>query len=100
MNFVLMEKNRPIPYNKPTMNEKESVNGCSPSLPELLAPAGNFDKLVTAIHYGADAVYLGGKAFSLRAKAGNFTDEQMREAVGYAHARKVKIYVTINIFAP
>ena len=81
------------------MNEKESDNGFSPSIPELLAPAGNFDKLVTAIHYGADAVYLGGKTFSLRAKAGNFTDEQMRQAVEYAHAHRVKVYVTINIFA-
>ena len=81
------------------MNEKESDNGVSPPLPELLAPAGNFDKLVTAIHYGADAVYLGGKVFSLRAKAGNFTDEQMGQAVEYAHSQRVKVYVTINIFA-
>ena len=81
------------------MNKNESDKGFSPPIPELLAPAGNFDKLVTAIHYGADAVYLGGKVFSLRAKAGNFTDEQMRQAVEYAHARRVKVYVTINIFA-
>ena len=81
------------------MNEKESDNGFSPPIPELLAPAGNFDKLVTAIHYGADAVYLGGKAFSLRAKAGNFTDEQMGQAVEYAHAHRVKVYATVNIIA-
>ena len=81
------------------MNEKESDNGFSPPIPELLAPAGNFDKLVTAIHYGADAVYLGGKAFSLRAKAGNFTDELMLQAIEYAHSHRVKVYVTINIFA-
>ena len=81
------------------MNEKESDTGVSPPIPELLAPAGNFDKLVTAIHYGADAVYLGGKAFGLRARAGNFNDEQMGKAVDYAHARSVKVYVTINIFA-
>ena len=66
---------------------------------ELLAPAGNFEKLKTAIYYGADAVYLGGKAFSLRAQADNFTNEEILKAVEYAHARNVKIYVTVNIFA-
>ena len=68
-------------------------------IPELLAPAGNFEKMVTAIHYGADAVYMGGKQFSLRAKAGNFSDEAMAEAVAYAHDHGVKVYVTINILA-
>ncbi len=68
-------------------------------MPELLAPAGNYEKLVTAIHYGADAVYLGGKSFSLRAKAGNFSNESMREGVLYAHSHGVKVYVTINIIA-
>ncbi|MFC1843809.1 U32 family peptidase [Thermodesulfobacteriota bacterium] len=67
--------------------------------PELLAPAGNFEKLVTAIHYGADAVYCGGKNYSLRAHAGNFSERQMAEAVAYAHERDVKLYVTVNIFA-
>lgn len=66
---------------------------------ELLAPAGNFEKLKTAIYYGADAVYLGGKAFSLRAQADNFTQEEIIKAVEYAHAKNVKIYVTVNIFA-
>ncbi len=66
---------------------------------ELLAPAGNFEKLKTAIYYGADAVYLGGKAFSLRAQADNFTNEEILKAVEYAHAKNVKIYVTVNIFA-
>ena len=70
-----------------------------PAIPELLAPAGNFEKMVTAIHYGADAVYMGGKHFSLRAKAGNFSDQVMREAVAYAHEHGVKVYVTINILA-
>ena len=56
-----------------------------PRLPELLAPAGSFDKLVTAVHYGADAVYLGGKTFSLRARAGNFDEDGLRQAVAYAH---------------
>lgn len=68
-------------------------------LPELLAPAGNFEKLVTAIHYGADAVYLGGKMFSLRAKAGNFDDEMMKKGVQYAHDHGVKAYATVNVFA-
>ena len=66
---------------------------------ELLAPAGNFEKLKTAIYFGADAVYLGGKAFSLRAMADNFTNDEILQAVDYAHKRNVKIYVTANIFA-
>ncbi len=81
------------------MNKKESNKAGVPCLPELLAPAGNFEKLVTAIHYGADAVYMGGKEFSLRAKAGNFTHQAMTEAVQYAHQHGVKVYVTINILA-
>jgi U32 family peptidase len=81
------------------MNEKESDIGFSPAIPELLAPAGNFEKLVTAVHYGADAVYLGGKDFSLRAKAGNFGADEMKKAVEYAHAQGVKVYVTANILA-
>lgn len=68
-------------------------------IPELLAPAGTFDKLVTAIHYGADAVYLGGRKYSLRARAGNFDDAGILRAVEYAHARRVKVYITVNIFA-
>ncbi len=66
---------------------------------ELLAPAGNFSKLKTAVYYGADAVYLGGKSFSLRAFSDNFTDEELIEAVKFAHVKSVKIYVTVNIFA-
>ena len=68
-------------------------------LPELLAPAGNFEKMQTAIHYGADAVYLGGKKFSLRAHATNFSDEEIGQAVAYAHERGVQVYTTLNIFA-
>jgi putative protease len=68
-------------------------------IPELLAPAGSFEKLQTVIHYGADAVYMGGKQFSLRAHATNFGDEDMQKGVEYAHARNVKVYVTVNIFA-
>jgi len=68
-------------------------------LPELLAPAGNFEKMQTAIHYGADAVYLGGKKFSLRAHATNFGEEEIAQAVAYAHKRGVQVYTTLNIFA-
>ncbi|MDZ7640464.1 MAG: peptidase U32 family protein [Desulfurivibrio sp.] len=71
----------------------------SPKLPELLAPAGNPEKLAVAIHYGADAVYLAGKSFGLRAHAGNFNDDELVAAVQTAHAAGVKVYVTVNIFA-
>ncbi len=67
--------------------------------PELLLPAGNMDVLKAAFRYGADAVYLGGEEFSLRAKAANFSKEEMRCAVSYAHERGKKIYVTANILA-
>jgi putative protease len=81
------------------MDQKKSSNPSTPSLPELLAPAGSFEKLVTAIHYGADAVYLGGSKYGLRAKAGNFSDESIRDAVIYAHQHNVRLYVTANIIA-
>lgn len=68
-------------------------------VPELLAPAGSMEKLITAVHYGADAVYLGGKQYSLRARAGNFDDQGIRDAVAYAHEHGVKVYITVNIFA-
>ncbi|MCQ6961673.1 DUF3656 domain-containing U32 family peptidase [Methanolobus chelungpuianus] len=64
--------------------------------PELLAPAGNMASLTAAVENGADAVYLGVKDFSARAYAGNFTMEEFREALDYAHLRGVKIYVTLN----
>jgi putative protease len=67
--------------------------------PELLCPAGDFEKMRTAIHYGADAVYLGDPRFSLRNKARNFDAEELATAVQYAHERGVKVYVTANIFA-
>ncbi len=67
--------------------------------PELLAPAGNFEKLEIAIHYGADAVYLAGKDFSLRNFSGNFTIEEMHRAVELAHACHVKVYVACNIYS-
>ncbi len=66
---------------------------------ELLAPAGNFSKLKTALYFGADAVYLGGKNFSLRTFADNFTLDELKEAVEYAHARGKKVYITSNIYA-
>ena len=66
--------------------------------PELLAPAGNMEKLKIAIHYGADAVYLGGESFGLRNKADNFTVDEMKTALDYCHARKVKAYLTINSY--
>ena len=66
---------------------------------ELLAPAGNFSKLKTALYFGADAVYLGGKSFSLRAFSDNFTEEELLQAVKYVHEKGKKIYVTVNIFA-
>lgn len=66
--------------------------------PELLAPAGDFEKLKTAIHYGADAVYLGDSRFSLRGKAGNFDSAELRAAVAYARQHGVRSYVTVNIF--
>ncbi|MDD7363834.1 MAG: U32 family peptidase [Peptoniphilus sp.] len=64
---------------------------------ELLAPAGDLEKLKTAIDYGADAVYLGGEAFGLRTASKNFSREAMEEGVRYAHARGKKIHVTLNI---
>jgi putative protease len=66
---------------------------------ELLAPAGNLTKLKTALFFGADAVYVGGKNFSLRSYADNFNFEELKEAVEYTHALNKKIYVTVNIFA-
>ncbi|SHJ64532.1 peptidase U32 family protein [Tepidibacter formicigenes] len=64
---------------------------------ELLAPAGDLEKLKMAITYGADAVYIGGEFFGLRAGAKNFTKEQMEEGVKFAHERGKKVYVTVNI---
>lgn len=67
--------------------------------PELLAPAGNFEKLQVALIYGADAVYFGGKNFSLRAYGDNFTHDEIIQAVEFTHARGKKIYAAVNIFA-
>lgn len=67
--------------------------------PELLMPAGSLPVLKVAVMYGADAVYIGGEAFSLRAKAHNFSLDDMREGIAFAHERGVKVYVTANILA-
>ena len=66
--------------------------------PELLAPAGNMEKMKMALLYGADAVYLGGKAYGLRAFGGNFSREELKEAMEFAHGLGKKVYVTVNIF--
>lgn len=66
--------------------------------PEILAPAGNLEKLKTAINFGADAVYLGGSKLNLRAFADNFTTEELIEGINYAHSRNKKVYVTLNVF--
>ena len=66
---------------------------------ELLAPAGDLEKLKIAVDYGADAVYFGGEMFSLRAGAGNLTLDEIREGVEYAHARNVRCHMTLNIYA-
>ncbi|MBG9980616.1 U32 family peptidase [Facklamia sp. DSM 111018] len=65
--------------------------------PELLAPAGTLEKLKTAIHYGADAVYIGGDAYGLRSRAGNFSFEEMAEGVAFAHHHKAKVYLAANM---
>ena len=67
--------------------------------PELLIPAGSLEVLKTAVRYGADAVYIGGEAFSLRAKAKNFSHEDMASGIAFAHEHGVKVYVTANILA-
>ena len=67
--------------------------------PEILAPAGDFEKLQVAVAYGADAVYIGGKQFSLRANTKNFDDTDLQKAIEYAHAHNVRVYVAVNIFA-
>lgn len=66
--------------------------------PELLAPAGNLEKLKTAINFGADAVYLGGSKLNLRAFADNFTDEELKEGIEFAHSRGKKVHITVNVF--
>ena len=67
--------------------------------PELLVPASSLEVLKIAVIYGADAVYIGGEAFGLRAKAKNFSMDEMKEGIQFAHDHDVKVYVTANILA-
>ena len=67
--------------------------------PELLAPAGNLEKLKIAVQYGADAVFIGGQEYGLRSNADNFTFEEMKEGVEFAKKYGAKVYVTTNIIA-
>ena len=67
--------------------------------PELLVPASSLEVLKTAVIFGADAVYIGGEAFGLRAKAKNFSKEDMRQGIAFAHEYGKKVYVTVNILA-
>ena len=64
--------------------------------PELLAPAGDMERLRMAVLYGADAVYLAGTSFGMRSFAGNFTDEELPQAVDYAHRHGVRVHCTVN----
>ena len=66
-------------------------------MPELLAPAGNPEKLRAAVRFGADAVYLSGKTFGMRAAADNFSTEELRDSVAYAHAHGVRVYLAVNV---
>ncbi|MFT8313534.1 MAG: U32 family peptidase [Clostridium sp.] len=66
--------------------------------PEILAPAGNLEKLIAAINFGADAVYLGGSKLNLRAFADNFTTDELKEGIEFAHSRNKRVYVTLNVF--
>lgn len=81
--------------NDETKKVKNMIN--KQKMPELLAPAGNFEKLKYAITYGADAVYCAGKRFGLRARADNFDDETLEAAVKWTHERHKKIFVTLNM---
>lgn len=75
------------------------INNTPYKKPELVAPAGDIEKLKTAIEYGADAVYVGGEGFNLRMGATNLTLQEIREATAWVHERSKKIYITLNIFA-
>lgn len=75
-----------------------TTTGTPVKTPELLAPAGNMEKLKIAVHYGADAVYLGGEAFGLRNMADNFTVDEMKSALDFCRAKDIKAYLTINSY--
>jgi peptidase U32 len=103
------DKSRKICYNiKPvviincdyTITEKiYKIGGLMQKRVELLAPAGNMEKLKTAIHFGADACFVGGSSFNLRGMSSNFKNKELKEAIDYVHSLGKKIYVTLNIFA-
>lgn len=82
-----------------TLNEIEVNAKRKIKKPELLAPAGNLEKLKIAVHYGADAIFLGGQEYGLRSNADNFTMEEIKEGVEFANRYGAKIYVTTNIIA-
>ncbi|BGE82266.1 peptidase U32 [Staphylococcus petrasii] len=82
-----------------TLTEINSTNKSKVKKPELLAPAGNLEKLKIAVHYGADAVFLGGQEYGLRSNADNFTLAEIKEGVEFANQYGAKIYVTTNIIA-
>lgn len=82
-----------------TLTEITSKSKNKVKKPELLAPAGNLEKLKIAVHYGADAVFLGGQEYGLRSNADNFTMEEIKEGVEFANKYNAKIYVTTNIIA-
>ena len=65
--------------------------------PEVLVPTGTLEKLKVAVNYGADAVFVGGQAYGLRSRAGNFTMDELREGIEYAHARGVDVHVASNM---
>ena len=71
--------------------------GITMKKPTLLAPAGNYEKMTAAVHYGADAVYLSGKTFGMRAAAGNFSEEELADAVAFAHRNGAAVHVTVNV---
>lgn len=78
------------------LNMEHNRGAGNRSKPEVLAPAGDWERLVSAVQYGADAVYLAGKQFGMRASPMNFGEEELRRAVAYCHERRVRVYVTCN----
>ena len=74
-----------------TENQKKHLR-----LPELLSPAGSFEKLKAAVRFGADAVYVGGLRFGMRSASANFDDSELAEAINYCHERGRRLYVTVN----
>lgn len=78
-------------------NRKKFIMSKTLKRPEVLSPAGTLEKLKVAIDYGADAVFVGGQAYGLRSRAGNFTMDEIREGIEYAHVRGAKVYVAANM---